>query len=83
MILVTAAYGNQVKQLVPKLVAAGLEVRAAVQCPGSAARLRAMGVADAVVGDIGDPQVLRRAIQGVRKVYRVARARRHRHQIVS
>ena len=71
MILVTAAHGNQGKLLVPKLVAAGLEVRAAVRTEASAARLRAAGVADVVVGDISDPRVLRSAMRGVRKVYHV------------
>ncbi|MDQ2848251.1 MAG: NmrA family NAD(P)-binding protein [Actinomycetota bacterium] len=71
MILVTAAYGNQGKLLVPKLVAAGLDVRAAVQSEASADRLRAAGVDDVVIGDISDPEVLRRAIRGVQKVYHV------------
>lgn len=71
MILVTAAYGNQGKLLVPKLVAAGLEVRAAVQSERSADRLRAAGVHDVVVGDLSEPAVLRQAIRGVQKVYHV------------
>ena len=71
MILVTAAAGNQGKLLVPKLVAAGLSVRAAVQTEASAARLRAAGVDEVVAGDISEPGVLRRAIRGVRKVYHV------------
>jgi len=71
MILVTAAHGNQGKLLVPKLVAAGLRVRAAVQSSGSAARLHAAGVDDVVTGDISDPEVLHRAIRGVDKVYHV------------
>lgn len=71
MILVTAANGNQGKLLVPKLVAAGLEVRAAVRTEESADLLRASGVSDVVVGDLSDPAVLGRAIRGVRKVYSV------------
>lgn len=71
MILVTAANGNQGKLLVPKLVALGLDVRAAVQTEASGARLRTAGVADVVVGDISDPDVLRAAIRGVRKIYHV------------
>lgn len=71
MILVTAANGNQGKLLVPKLVAGGEMVRAAVQSDASAARLRAAGVDDVVIGDISDPEVLRRAIRGVQKVYHV------------
>ncbi len=71
MILVTAAHGNQGKLLIPKLVAAGLDVRAAVQSSESADRLRAVGVRDVVIGDISNPEVLRRAVRGVQKVYHV------------
>jgi len=71
MILVTAAYGNQGRLLVPKLLAAGLPVRACVQSPASAARLRALGVQDVVVGDIMRPEVLASAMDGVEKVYHV------------
>lgn len=71
MILVTAANGNQGKLLVPKLVAAGLDVRAVVQSPASAARLREAGAAEVVVGDLGDLDVLRRAVRGVQKIYHV------------
>ncbi|MBA3907201.1 MAG: NmrA family NAD(P)-binding protein [Pseudonocardiales bacterium] len=71
MILVTAANGNQGKLLVPKLVALGLDVRASVQSQASAARLRAAGVADVVVGDLSDPEVLGRTVRGVRKIYHV------------
>lgn len=71
MILVTAANGNQGKLLVPKLVAAGLDVRAAVQSAESADHLLAIGVRDVVVGDISDPAVLGRAMRGVQWVYHV------------
>jgi uncharacterized protein YbjT (DUF2867 family) len=71
MILVTAAYGNQGKLLVPKLVAAGVDVRAVVQSPASAARLRAAGVDDVLIGDLSDPEVLRKAVRGVQRVYHV------------
>jgi uncharacterized protein YbjT (DUF2867 family) len=71
MILVTAAHGNQGKLLVPKLLAAGQQVRACVQSQASAGRLRDLGVQDVVVGDISEPAVLARAIRGVQKVYHV------------
>jgi uncharacterized protein YbjT (DUF2867 family) len=58
MILVTAANGNQGKLLVPKLLAAGQPVRACVQSQASAEHLRALGVREVVLGDIGDPAVL-------------------------
>jgi len=69
MILVTAANGNQGKLLVPKLVSAGLPVRACVRTELSAEHLRAIGVKDVIVGDISEPDVLARAISGVQKVY--------------
>lgn len=71
MILVTAAYGNQGRLLVPKLLAAGQEVRACVRSSSSAGRLRDLGVCDVVVGDLAEPAVLARAVDGVEKVYHV------------
>ncbi len=71
MILVTAANGNQGKLLVPKLVAAGLPVRASVQSPASADALHSAGVTDVVVGNLSDPDVLTRAVRGVEKIYHV------------
>ena len=44
MILVTAAYGNQGRLLIPKLLTANLPVRACVQSGESARRLQALGV---------------------------------------
>ena len=69
MILVMAAHGNQGKLLVPRLLAAGAIVRACVRSPASAEALRATGVTDIVVGDMADPEVMTRAMQGVEKVY--------------
>lgn len=71
MILVTAANGNQGRLLIPKLLAAGHAVRACVQSQSSAERLRALGVADVVVGDISDLAVITQAIRGIEKVYHV------------
>ncbi|GJF33640.1 epimerase [Kitasatospora sp. NE20-6] len=74
MILVTAANGNQGKLLIPRLLAAGAELRACVRSDESARTLRGIGVTDVVVGDIGDPDVLARAMHGVEKVYYVGPA---------
>lgn len=71
MLLITAANGNQGKLLVPKLLRQGFEVRASVQSDASAAALRAAGVADVVVGNLADPEVARRAVDGVSKIYHV------------
>ena len=73
-VLVTAANGNQGKLLIPKLLAAGVDVRACVRSDASAASLRVAGVTDIVVGDIGDPAVLGRAMNGVEKIYYVGPA---------
>ena len=71
MILVTAANGNQGKLLVPRLLAAGLPVRASVRSEASAVALRQSGVNDVVIGDLSDPEVLARAVSGVESIYHV------------
>ncbi len=71
MILVNAANGQQGKLLVPKLLAAGAQVRACVRSERSAAELTAAGVADVVVGDLADPALIARAVEGVEAVYHV------------
>lgn len=74
MILVTAAHGNQGKLLIPRLLTAGLPVRASVRSSASAAALRASGVSDVVVGDLADPAVLAGAVSGVETIYHVGAA---------
>jgi uncharacterized protein YbjT (DUF2867 family) len=74
LILVTAANGNQGKLLIPRLLAAGVAVRACVRSNGSARTLSAAGVTDIVVGDMSDPDVLAQAMDGVKKVYYVGPA---------
>lgn len=71
MFLVTAANGNQGKLLVPKLLAAGIDVRGCVVSDASAQQLIAMGVKDVVVGDVSDPHVLAKALKGITKVYHI------------
>ena len=71
MILVTAANGNQGRLLVPRLLAAGARLRACVRSQASAEVLRAAGVSDIVVGDVTDPAVLARAMDGAETVYHV------------
>ncbi len=74
MILVTAGNGNQGRLLIPRLLAAGVGVRALVRSQESGRALRAGGVADVVVGDASDPDVLATAMDGVEKVYFVGPA---------
>ena len=71
MILVNAANGQQGRLLVPKLVKAGLTVRACVQSERSATEMRAAGVADVVAGEIGQPELIARAVAGAETVYHV------------
>ena len=71
MILVNAANGNQGKFLIPRLLRAGATIRACVRSEAAADTLRAAGVAEVVVGDIGEPDVVARAVRGVDKVYHV------------
>ncbi len=71
MILVTAANGNQGRLLVPKLLAAGLPVRACVQSDTSAEVLRDLGVTEVVVGDLSDPAIAATAVEGVTKIYHI------------
>ena len=71
MILVTAANGNQGKWLIPRLLAAGTTLRACVRSEASAEALRRSGVSDIVVGDITDPDVLARAMDGIATVYHI------------
>ncbi len=74
MLLVTAAHGNQGKILIPRLLAAGADLRACVRSDESARTLRAAGVTDLVVGDLSDPEVLAQAMNGVEKVYYIGPA---------
>jgi uncharacterized protein YbjT (DUF2867 family) len=71
MILVTSANGNQGKRLVPKLLAAGHDVRACVQTEKSAEHLRALGVQEVLVGDLAAPGSIAEALHGVASVYHI------------
>ena len=71
MILITAANGNQGKHLLPRVMASGRRYRACVRTEPSAKALREGGVTDVVVGDITQPDVLARAMQGAEVVYHV------------
>ena len=70
MFLITAANGNQGKLLMPKLARIGAPVRALVRSELSGAALRNLGV-DVVVGDMSEPGVLKRAMDGVSAVYHI------------
>ncbi|OJU30067.1 MAG: hypothetical protein BGN94_02035 [Rhizobiales bacterium 68-8] len=73
MILVTAAYGNQGQRLIPLLARAGKKVRA-MRASGDLAALTALGAAEAIHGDAGNPASLARAMEGVETVYHIGPA---------
>ena len=70
-VLVTAAAGNQGRLLIPKLLAAGLSVRACVRTETSADRLRDMGVEDVTAGDVSDPSIADQVVADVDAIYHV------------
>ena len=71
MILVTSAYGNQGKKLIPILAKAGAKVRALRKSPDTEAELLALGATEAVIGDACDPEMLAWAMQGIEAVYHI------------
>jgi uncharacterized protein YbjT (DUF2867 family) len=71
VILVTGATGNVGSRLVRELAAAGAPTRALVHRPESARELQELGVAT-VVGAFEDAESLRRAVDGVERVYLVS-----------
>lgn len=71
MILLTSAYGNQGKLLLPKVLAEGELVRVVVQSEHSGAALLSLGADEAIVGDLGDPAVRAAAVNGIRAIYHV------------
>jgi uncharacterized protein YbjT (DUF2867 family) len=71
MILVTAAYGNQGRRLIPRLVHAGASVRALCLHASNAAALRALGATEVLYGNAADPEVLGRAMTSIDAVYHV------------
>ena len=71
MILVTGAAGKTGKAVIKALIARGEVVRAFVRSASHDASLRAMGVRDIVVGGMGDPHALSRAMQGADAIYHI------------
>ena len=68
LILVVGATGNTGSGLVPALVKAGARVRALIHTPTKAEALRRLGV-EVVVGDLGQPDSLPAAVDGVDRIY--------------
>ena len=72
MILVTGSAGKTGRAIIQALVKGGKPVRALAHRPDQVARLEALGVDDALVGDMLDPVSVARAVQGVRAIYHIA-----------
>lgn len=68
MILVTGATGNVASLLIPALREAGEQVRALIRDESKAEPLKDLGV-DVVIGDMEQPETLKRAVAGVDKIY--------------
>ena len=68
MILVTGSTGNIASLLIPALREAGEQVRALVRDDTKAQQLRDLGV-DVVIGAMEQPHTLKRAVDGVDKIY--------------
>jgi NAD(P)H dehydrogenase (quinone) len=71
MILVTGAAGKTGKAVIKALIARGEVVRAFVRSASHDASLKAIGVGDVVVGGMGDPHALSRAMQGADAIYHI------------
>lgn len=71
-VLVTGAAGFLGGHLVDMLLERGDEVRAMTRPVEDASRLRALDGVEVVHGDLTDAQSLKRAVQGVQRVYNVA-----------
>ncbi len=71
-VLVTGAAGFLGGHLVDMLVERGDEVRAMVRPVEDATRLRTLKGVEVVHGDLTEPESLKRAVQGVERVYNVA-----------
>jgi uncharacterized protein YbjT (DUF2867 family) len=68
MILITGATGNNGRELVRQLVAAGQHVRALVRDPAKATTLKGPNV-ELVVGDFDQPATLDAALRGIDKAF--------------
>src|SRR4029450_2827631 len=79
MILLTAAFGNQGRLLIPKLAAAGKRVRA-MRATGDLGALKALGAIEAIRGDASDPATLARVMEGIDTVYHVGPSMHPREQ---
>ena len=71
MILVTGAAGKTGRAVITALVARGQAVRALVHRDEQIQAVKSMGAKEAIVGDMRDENILRKATRGVRAVYHI------------
>lgn len=68
-VLVTGAYGNQGKVLVPKLVKAGAYVRATDVVSDAEEKLFEMGANEVVIGELRRDEIIDKVVEGMDTVY--------------
>ena len=70
MILVTSAYGNNGRRLIPRLAKEGIDVRA-LNLSDRTNELKELGAKEVIVGNALDPVTLDKAMVGVESVFHV------------
>lgn len=70
MILVTSAYGNNGRKLIPRLADMGLDVRA-LNLSDKTDKLKKLGAKEVIIGNALDPKILDRAMDGIESVFHV------------
>jgi uncharacterized protein YbjT (DUF2867 family) len=70
VILVTSAYGNNGKKLIPKLAEMGLDVRA-LNLSDKTDELKELGAKEVIIGNALDPNILDKAMDGIESVFHV------------
>ncbi|MGB7969033.1 MAG: NmrA family NAD(P)-binding protein [Methanobacterium sp.] len=70
MILVTSAYGNNGRKIIPKLAKMGLDVRA-LNLSDKTDKLKELGAKEVIIGNALDPNILDQAMDGIESVFHV------------
>ena len=71
MILLTSAFGNNGRRLIPRLREKGINVRALDIAENAREKLKDLGANEVAIGDMLDPAILSKALEGVTKVFHV------------
>ncbi len=70
MILVTSAYGNNGRKLIPRLADRGLDVRA-LNLSDKTDKLKELGAKEVIIGNALDSKILDHAMEGIESVFHV------------